>query len=40
LAGIDNGVLPTTLSPANVNSMYTGQLEEMPFKSFGGLLWA
>jgi len=36
---IDAGVLPTTLTPKQVIGMYDG-VEDMPFQSFGGLLWA
>jgi len=40
LRGIDEGTLPTTLSPLEVEGMFNGNLIEMPFKSFGGLPWA
>lgn len=39
LRAIDDAVLPSTLGPLDINQMY-GNLEELPFKGFGGLLWA
>jgi len=37
--GVDAGVLPSTLTPKQIGQMFDGY-EEMPFRSFGGLLWA
>lgn len=39
MRAIDEAVLPNTLGPLDINLMY-GPLEELPFKGFGGLLWA
>jgi hypothetical protein len=39
LRAIDDAVLPSTLGPLDITQMY-GKLEELPFKGFGGLLWA
>jgi hypothetical protein len=40
LRAIDEAVLPTTLSPFNVEEIFRGGLEEMNFKGFGGSLYA
>jgi len=39
LRAVDDAVLPSTLGPLDVHQMF-GKLEELPFKGFGGLLWA
>jgi len=39
LRAVDDAVLPSTLGPLDVHEMF-GKLEELPFKGFGGLLWA
>lgn len=39
LRGIDEGVLPTTLSPLQISDMFEG-LDELPYRGFAGLLWA
>lgn len=39
MRAIDEGVLPTTLTPKQVIDMFEG-LEEMPYRGFAGLLWA
>jgi len=39
LRAIDDAVLPSTLGPLDITMMF-GNLEELPFKGFGGLLWA
>jgi len=39
LRGIDEGVLPSTLTPKQIADMYEG-MEELPYRGFAGLLWA
>jgi len=38
--GIEESTLPTTLSVAQVNSVFTINLENFDFKAFGGSLYA
>jgi len=39
LRAIDDAVLPSTLGPLDITEMF-GSLDSLPFRGFGGLLWA